>query len=284
MANLIYTRNRNNCELTVAQTMELAPAIFTEHNEKSDRYGQVSTLDAMSVLRERGYVPVQAAQKKARKKSSSEFAQHLVTFTHLDNINNTKDRPEIVLYNSHDGLSSLKLFGGWFRFICSNGVVAGEGFEYKMRHIKTNMDFFQGMLDDVITKLPLVARRIEQMKSVYDFDHERFSLDAAQLRWGLVDEAADRLGEHPEGVYTTKQTAKSLLRVRRVDDNKDDLWTTFNRAQEALIRGGGNVVSFSERNPFGKWRKARPINSVQESLRVNRSLWDIAEDYLMEAA
>jgi len=54
-------------------------------------------------------------------------------------------------------------------------------------------------------------------------------------------------------------------------------------AQERIVRGGVRVFSVTERSPYGTIRKARPIGSVKENVRVNQELWDAADSILMAA-
>jgi hypothetical protein len=104
-------------------------------------------MDAVEVLADHGYHPVQAAQKKTRKASANAYAEHLIAFAQ-DRADDGETRPEIVLYNSHDATSSLKLFAGAFRFICSNGIVAGDGYEAKARHVGSSVEGVDAMLRD----------------------------------------------------------------------------------------------------------------------------------------
>jgi hypothetical protein len=52
----------------------------------------------------------------------------------------------------------------------------------------------------------------------------------------------------------------------------------FNRIQENVVRGNAFVKSFTEKAPLGAMRKARPISSASEAVRVNRELWNIADE------
>ena len=52
-------------------------------------------------------------------------------------------------------------------------------------------------------------------------------------------------------------------------------WITFNRMQERLIRGGAEVLSVTQRNPRGKYRRSKAVGSVANSLKINRDLWDL---------
>jgi hypothetical protein len=67
------------------------------------------------------------------------------------------------------------------------------------------------------------------------------------------------------------------LTARRYDDQKNDLWTTYNRVQENVIKGGIRQVNR---------RKSRGVNGIDENLRLNKALWTLAEQMkqLKEAA
>jgi hypothetical protein len=66
-----------------------------------------------------------------------------------------------------------------------------------------------------------------------------------------------------------------LLNCRRVEDTGDDLWTSLNRVQEALLRGG-----LSRRSANGRLTRTRRITSIREDVRLNSQLWDLASEVL----
>jgi hypothetical protein len=67
-------------------------------------------------------------------------------------------------------------------------------------------------------------------------------------------------------------TESQILMPRRWEDKKDDLWTTFQRVQENLIKGGLNG-----RNTQGKQARTRAINGIDGDIKLNRALWVMAE-------
>ena len=286
--NLIFSRNASNGELGAENMRYLAPAIFadTVKDTLTPRYAQLRTADVLPVLADHGFVPVQAAQKRSRK-TSPEHTQHMVAFAHRDSLIDTYNadaqRGEIILYNSHDGSGSIKLFAGAYRFICSNGIVAGDGYESRLYHNQANVNSFELMLTNTVKRLPLLLDRIEQMRGIQLSRDAQWEMakQSAMTRWDwthipelLADDVVVR------GSYATGGTVQSLLTPHRIADGYDDAWTVFNRIQENVIRGGALIKSFTEKNPDGSYRKARAVNSVAENVRVNRELWDIAENTL----
>ena len=281
--NLIFSRNANNGELGADRMNYLAPAIFADSvkDTLTPRYAQLRTADILPVLADHGFVPVQAAQKRSRK-TSPEHTQHMVAFAHRDSLIDTYNpdasRGEIILYNSHDGTGSIKLFAGAYRFICSNGIVAGDGYQSRLYHNQANVNSFELMLTNTVKRLPLLLERIEKMRSIQltrDVQRE-MATQSALTRWKWTPEQAEDVVI--KGSFATGHTVSSLLTVNRFADYEEDAWTVFNRIQENVIRGGAMIKSFSERNADGAYRKSRAVNSVAENVRVNRELWDIAEN------
>ena len=69
--------------------------------------------------------------------------------------------------------------------------------------------------------------------------------------------------------------AAQLLTCRRTDDLGDDLWSTLNKVQENLLRGG-----MSRRSVNGRLTRTRRITSIREDVRLNGRLWDLAAEVL----
>ena len=279
--DLIHTHKPNAETLSRAEVWRACPAAFTSHAspETSERYGFVSTSNAIEILADHGFAPVRAIQKPVRKISQMPFADHMLTFapTGLSDPN-AQDRAEIVLYNSHNGKSALKLFAGNFRMICSNGLVAGEGFEAKARHSKLTAQGFSDMVTQQAESLPAMMQRIERMKET-TLEHEQaidLAYNAASLRW----EHENDVEGMPNGSFAYNRTVNDIIRPNRFEDRGQDLWTLFNTAQEKLIRGGARVLSHTKATHLRGYptiRKARAISSLPESIRINRQLWDLAE-------
>lgn len=67
-------------------------------------------------------------------------------------------------------------------------------------------------------------------------------------------------------------TEAQVLSARRWEDKKDDLWTTFQRVQENLMKGGLNGLSAQ-----GKRSHTRAIKGIDGDIKLNRALWVLAE-------
>lgn len=67
-------------------------------------------------------------------------------------------------------------------------------------------------------------------------------------------------------------TPSQVLRPRRREDYGNDLWTTFQRVQENMIKGGLPGKSTS-----GKNTRTRAFNGIDGDIKLNRALWLIAD-------
>lgn len=290
--SLIFSRNIDNSALSKERIEQLAPAVFSASKAEhlTDRYVSLHTSDLIPVMQDYGYVPVQAAQRGSRKvknpagisnnseKSSGlseSFNAHLLSFAHTSTLNQDL-RPEIILYNSHDGSSSVQLYAGCYRFICSNGIVAGEGFNQRMYHSKSGLQGFEEMLKNTVESLPEVQARIQRLKQVQlDAEQSRqLAKMGVSTRWDMLPSDTHEI----TGTYADYRTVQNALRSIRYEDMYSDAFTVFNRIQEAVIRGNAYVQSFTKANPYGAPRKARAVGSAKESIRINTELWNAAEE------
>ena len=278
--SLIFSRAMNNGILSATDIAQRAPAVFA--NSKSarltDRYQSLHTDELLPIMADFGYFPTQAAQKRSRK-NSPEHAAHLIAFSNAQDVDTANDiRPEIVLYNSHDGTSSVKLFAGAYRFICSNGIVAGDGFSATAYHSRKALSGFEEMLRGVVSNMPKLMDTIEALRQRTLDSDERYHLAklAVQKRWSLTEDMpTDAV---VRGVYADNTTIRDVLGLQRAGDEGIDAWTVFNRIQENVLRGNAMIKSIS--NVDGvmnvRQRKARPITNISEHVRINSDLWDLA--------
>ena len=70
-------------------------------------------------------------------------------------------------------------------------------------------------------------------------------------------------------------TATQILTPRRYEDRQDDLWTTYQRLQENLLKGG-----IPGRTAQGKRTHTRSVNGIDGDVKLNRALWVMAESLL----
>jgi len=272
-------------ELSIETMRANCPAAFAGRAAPSvsERYGHISTAQAIEIVRDMGgFYPVKAMQKPSRKFGTSQYNAHMIVFE-SDSLDHDGNRGTLTLYNSGDARSAAQVFSGVWRCLCDNGLMIGDGtFSGKLRHSKLTAANFNDLVRDTAANLPHVMDRIDRMKRV-EIDPAgalEFAYDAASLRWQMDFEGR---GER-SGAYATDDTLHQINMVRRSGDGGSDLWRTFNRAQEAVVRGGVDLRSYTAKTgPSGADRKARPIGSIKDLKDVNQKLWAMADD-ILEAA
>ncbi len=288
--SLIFSRNLNNGELSLDRIQALAPAAFstTKAERLTDRYQSLDTSALMPVLSDYGYVPVQAAQKRKRGSGiKGEHSQHMLAFAHRDTLAvEDGERPEIIVYNSHDGTGAVRIFAGIYRFICSNGIISGAGSSLRVYHSSNALAGFEQHLQSIVASLPELMNRVQRMRSISltaDRAYEMARL-AVAARWDVLSDTQDNMQKlglplsNLRGTFATESTLRDVLKVSRPEDDLSDAYTVFNRIQESVVRGQAFVKSFTDKAPDGAMRKARPISSISEHVRINQKLWDVAED------
>jgi hypothetical protein len=274
--SLIYSRAATNTVLSAEAIMQRAPAVFAEDKAArlTNRYHSLKTSDLLPVLADYGYLPVQAAQKRARK---PEHTAHLLAFARAADVNTTGDvRSELLVYNSHDGTSGVKLMAGAYRFVCSNGIVNGNGNTVSVRHTHKAMEDFETMLRSIIEGVPDMMNTIESMRQrrVDEEQARKFAKRAVMLRWDYLN-GAYVPEETPTGSYADSTTVTQALTAQRSSDTLTDAWTVFNRVQENVLRGNVFIKSITDKNGLRE-RKARPIASISEHVAVNQAIFDLA--------
>jgi hypothetical protein len=150
-----------------------------------------------------------------------------------------------------------------------------------MRHSKKTANGFETLLKDTAESLPRMMQRIATMQETETAANVLdFAYNAAKLRWEM---APNELAENAEtGTYYDKNTIGGLLGARRYDDQGTNAWKVFNRVQENIMRGGPDILSLTkkakETGQGWKYRKAKAVSSLPETIRLNRELWNMSHE------
>lgn len=250
----------------------VAPSIFAlgKHVSRSDRYTYIPTIDVLRGLRKEGFEPYAVTQGFSRVPGKAEFTKHMVRMRHAGQVQARAEANEIILINSHDGASSYQMLAGVFRFICSNGLVVGDIVDdIRVPHRgDIQRDVIEGAFR-VLEDFETVDAHAGAMKALQlDLPEQvAFATAALALRFGeRIDEAT---GVHRPAPITAQQ----LIEHRRVEDAGNSLWSTFQRVQENVIRGGQRGRSVQ-----GHRVHTRPVNSIDRGVSLNRAVWMLAEE------
>lgn len=242
----------------------------THDGRRSNRYRFVPTVDIIDSMEANGWGVVNARAPKGRKgaiSNTAEFGLHQLEFQDRNAVAFADPRtgsrlanpifPRIHIINSHNGTSRFEVLAGLYAMVCANGLMvsAGSVGEFSVRH---NASFDAEEAHRIIAQyrsnMASMAETIERwsQRTMQPEERVAFATAAARIRWNKPDDIM------PD--------ASTILQAHRPEDQRMDLWTTFNVAQENIIGGG-----------FKRSRRvARPISQLRESNRINSELWELA--------
>ncbi|ENF6041436.1 DUF945 domain-containing protein [Citrobacter amalonaticus] len=255
---------RRDRPLTHEELMQVVPSVFgaDRHSSRSDRYSYIPTITLLDNLQREGFQPFFACQTRVRDPGRREHTKHMLRLRRAGQITG-QQVPEIILLNSHDGASSFQLLPGIFRSVCTNSLVCGQSFgEIRVPH---RGDIVGKVIEgayNVLSVFDRVEEKREAMQSLMLPPPAQQALANAALTY--------RFGEEHQPV-----TASQILTPRRYEDRQDDLWTTYQRLQENLLKGG-----LPGRTAKGKRSHTRAVNGIDGDVKLNRALWVMAENMM----
>lgn len=261
-------RSRDDSPLSHDTMRRYAPSIFAEsaHPSRSERYGYIPTIAVVEALEEEGFKPFFVGQTKTRDEGQREHTKHMIRFRHANDMSAkaTGEAQEIILINSHNGTSSYQMLAGAFRFVCMNGLVAGEVIEdVRIPHKGNVIEHVKEGAALVLDGTHLVREVSADMKTIGLNRDEQMILARGALALRFPD-AGDTKAAPIE--------ADQLLQPRRWDDKPDSLWGAFNIIQENSIKGG-----LSARTANGRRTSTRAVRGIEQDRKLNQQLWILAE-------
>lgn len=247
------------------QIRRVAPSIFADqpHASRSERYSYIPTATVLAGLRNEGFEPFMVAQTRVRDEGRREYTKHMMRLRHATRKADQEAVDEVILLNSHDGTSAYQMLAGSFRFVCKNGLVCGDVVEdVRIKHSGNAVDgVIQGAYD--------VLDGFDLVREVRD-DMRRITLDHAEQQ--AYAKAVLEFRYEPSVTKPAPITEDQLLRPRRLADQGSDLWSTFNRVQENVMRGGLDARTRTNRRT-----STRAVQGIDQGVKLNRAMWVLAD-------
>lgn len=248
------------------QLQEQAPAVFGRKPspKASHRYNFISTKKIIKAFEKEGWYPVRVQQTKARDAQNQVYRKHTIRFRNDAFMDAEVGDiiPELHYSNAHDTTCALRLNLAAERVKCKNGLIMTfqDMISIRMRHSGFSQAELRKALREVLAQFKVAFQRIAEYTRIQLSPTEQIELARAamHIRWGEET--------------NVKIAPEALLECRRDADNKNDLWTVFNRVQENIIRGGGEY-----KNDEGKTRHVRKIRGAVADERINKELWLVLE-------
>lgn len=259
-------------------SMEL-PYVLPQHlNHKADtrRTASYSLFESDTIidnLQRMDFVVRDAITQKSHGKAAQKMeAQGLQNTTrHLYRLCRREDfgkpeLPELVVVNSHNGACALKVYTGYFRLICENGMIAGGKESLRIRHMGHTMEEVLEAIRGVAEDFSNAYGKVDAFKTkmLSDGDIRDFAYKANEIR--------GQIGLRPVG------DPLALVAPRRYEDSGNDLWSVFNRTQENMMKGG-LAMDWSNLADGQRKRNSKPIRNIIQNVHANTALWTLAEEF-----
>ena len=250
--------------LTDQELLAQAPTLFTKeaHCDVSAKYHFIPTIDIVIQLKSLNWYPMSVQENSVKEISKNGYQKHLVRFRHLDDLLNPQENAmELLLFNSHDRSTAFSISAGIYRFVCANGlVIADSVFEsHTIKHIGERDNDVMGAIESIVTFKPTLESKIATFSSLMLSTQEKLSFAKSSIDF--------RFDKHLD------IDPHDLLVPHRVEDEKDDLYTTLNVIQENLLRG--NISGKNKET--GRKFTSKQITSISKDVEVNQVLWGLAE-------
>lgn len=253
--------------LTNEEIQRRCPSIFADgyHQDRTEKYEKYSTIELVDALRGEGFEVTDCFAQKSR--VSGIHARHCLRLSHVDYLNETKPgeyRPEVVMVNSHDGSTTLRIMAGIFRLVCSNGCISMSSHfaSEKIKHFGHTMEeAIAATIRVGLHSSTTLVDSINRMKTanLTEKQQKEMAKAAARIRFATEDDSK-------------LENTEYLLNTRRHEDNVEPtVWNTFNVLQENCIKGG-QAVSVTG-------RIMKPVTNVKNNILINQRLWNLAEEY-----
>lgn len=248
-------------------------SIMANHEKEtlSNKYSFIPTVKAINAFSEKGWFPVKVQEVRAKEKHLG-FQKHLIRFRKEGSMPVLNEiHPEIVLTNSHNGLSSFKIMAGLFRLVCANGLVISDSTfgSISIRHMGYTDKSVHEAIEHIGDTVPIIINRVK------DFQEIEMNKDEQEV----YAEAAIQIKYSEEELKKRTFNINKLLIPQRNQDKKPTLWATFNTIQEKFIKGG----HFEEKTPISyvptikQINQTRGVKSINEDIRINKGLWMLTE-------
>jgi hypothetical protein len=265
--NTMYNTNTINLTSTPVTTTHKRDGL-------SDRYSLIPTTDICNTLQEAGWEFTSGTARRTRSEARSLTAAHVLRFRNQSLPKVGDNIIEAVILNSHDGTTAFEMGFGVYRLACANGLIIRTASlsGFRLTHSSLNLDNVFYAARAMSARAPQVAEIISRWQEIKLDEEQQLSLIRKSLtaRWDNIAFA----------------DMDAVIRPQRAEDTGSDLWTSFNRIQERVIRGGMEVTLLrtitNEDGTEGRdlsRRKATAIRGAIKQVRLNQELFQIAESF-----
>ena len=245
---------------TLNQAIQMAPAIAATEPSPvvSDRYSFINTGEFLEKAIDSGWTIRDVRQGRNR------FGMHkvdLIQTQYADSSTVGEGMPQISIINSHDRSKRFQVMMGFFRLVCSNGLVVATGANLNIRAMHRfgddKLSTLMSTMEQGIKQFSVIGQKVDQFRDRILSQEEKNALArfAHYIRFRYRQN------------LPTSIKPDALLGVRRDVDQGDDLWRVYNTIQENMTHGGHNL--------------GKGLTRLEDDTRFNSEFWMGAEKALV---
>ena len=226
----------------------------------SNKFGFISSSDLVVNLESKGLTLADVVESKIRKTKELRqgYQKHVMRFN--TGLSNSHGNLQVLAINSHEGSSALTFRLGFFRTVCSNGLIIGSDLipQIKVRHTNNGLLKLNDSVEELMEWRTVAMDNMEKMtaKKLSQDEFEKLAIESAKIRMG--EKFTDKI--------------VPLFEAKRYADNSPDLFTAFNVIQENVMRTGFYALNKETNVSI----KVRAIKGVNASLDLNTALYNEA--------
>lgn len=249
------------------------PAIFSRQpdSKMSEKYQFFGTDVLATKLEDHGLKLAYAGQQYSSRRNPL-TQEHVLRFTMPEDYDMGvgDSAPELIIFNSHNGRTTLRVYLGVFRFVCANGMVISEGDSTvnAIRHFgeANTAEAAAEIVNAAARRMKVHGERINAMQS-------------AMLSRHMQNQLAKELMQ-ARGLPSWVE-AKQVLEAHRPEDERGpdgerSLWVTYNVIQENLTNRSIQIEASGDQRA----RSTKLITAPRPNLITNEKLWATLDTYI----
>lgn len=244
----------------------------TEFIAQSNKYLPIKTAEVISEFTKLGFSIEDYQEANFRNLNKENKVRHMVR---MSADNDMGIRRDIVIFNSHDSSTSLRLNMGAYRGVCMNTMVFGDNLlpEERIKHTAKNA------MDRVLEYAHLVLDKLDEEKQL------RYKMEAQRISPLDLQLIAKEVIKIREKEYELVLDPAELTLIRRREDRDNNLFIVYNRLQEALLKGHYQKLGYMTDKDTGEkhevFKKAKELTNPNEIIRVNKELHDLCSKLVL---
>ena len=239
----------------------------------SKRYIATSTEDIITEMNHfHQFAPVGFSNSQLRNNEREGFQKHTIMLEAPDAemIDGTKMR--VVLFNSNDRSTSIRLYLGLYRDACANDCVFGQDFmdPIFIRHTKKD---WRSSVRNLMDEYENIQQKTDEMIN---------RMMDKKLSYGDIGRYTERLASAMNKEITGEILDPMQFNIaQRQEDTGKDLWSLYQRSQEHVLKGGVDRI-IPQFDPETNARldpiisKTHVITSDMNKIKMNRMVHDLA--------